>query len=166
MASLFISYSRKDTESARRLTQALKSQNLDFWIDWEGIPPTVDWRNEIQTGIEEADIFVFLLSPDSCASKVCGEELDHAVRNGKRLIPIVIRDVPAGNAPGELRALNWIFLRETDNFEAGFGRLLTAMQTDYAWVQIHRQLQSKALEWERNNHEHGFLLHGEELQDA
>ena len=52
MASLFILY-------ARKLTAAFKGQNLDFWIDWAGIPPTVDWWKEIENGIEEADIFCF-----------------------------------------------------------------------------------------------------------
>jgi len=41
MASLFISYSRKDIAPARKLTESLKGQDLDFWIDWEGIPPTL-----------------------------------------------------------------------------------------------------------------------------
>ena len=71
MTSLFISYSRKDIEFARKLTAAFKGQDLDFWIDWEGIPPTVDWWKEIQKGIEEANVFVFLISPDSAQSLAC-----------------------------------------------------------------------------------------------
>ena len=55
MASFFISYSRKSIEAARKLTQAFRGSDLDFWIDWEGIPPTVDWWKEIETGIERAD---------------------------------------------------------------------------------------------------------------
>src|SRR5512139_4112476 len=98
MASLFISYSRKDINFARKLTDAFKGQNLDFWIDWEGIPPTVDWWKEIQQGIEQADIFLFLISPDSVKSKVCAQEIDHAVKNGKRLIPIVVRDISSDAA--------------------------------------------------------------------
>ena len=39
MASLFISYSRKDKEAARKLTEAFKGQDLDFWIDWEDCQP-------------------------------------------------------------------------------------------------------------------------------
>src|SRR6266498_3229669 len=166
MASLFISYSRKDIEFAQKLTATFKSQDLDFWIDWEGIPPTVDWWKEIAKGIEEADVFLFLISPDSAKSKVCGQEIGHAAKNGKRLIPVVVRDIKADESPAELKPLNWIFLRETDDFNAGFNKLITAIKTDYEWVQAHRQLQVKALEWERNNHENGFLLHEEELQDA
>src|SRR5512145_3053509 len=99
MASVFISYSRKDIEAARKLTEAFKGQDLDFWIDWEGIPPTVDWWKEIEKGIEETDFFLFLLSPDSAESKVCGQEIQHALKNGKRLIPIVVRTIPASEAP-------------------------------------------------------------------
>jgi hypothetical protein len=126
----------------------------------------VDWWREIEKGIEEADIFLFLLSPDSIQSDVCKKEIGHAVKNGKRLIPVVIRDVQAGEVPSELRPLNWIFLREIDDFNTSFGNLITAIKTDYAWVQVHRQLQVKALEWERHNHEISFLLRGKELQDA
>src|SRR5690349_13685097 len=166
MASLFISYSRKDIDTARKLTEEFKSQDIDFWIDWEGIPPTVDWWKEIAKGIEEADIFLFLISPDSAKSRVCGQEIGHAAKNGKRLIPVVVRDIKADESPAELRPLNWIFLRENDDFDLGFSKLLTAIKTDYEWVQTHRELQVKALEWERNDHDDGFLLHGKELQDA
>ena len=93
MAKVFVSYSRKDIDFARRLTMELKKSELDFWIDWEGIPPTVDWWKEIEKGIEEADIFLFLISPDSASSKVCGMEIDTAVKNAKRIIPLVVRDI-------------------------------------------------------------------------
>lgn len=163
---MFISYSRRDIDFARRITQAFKSQKLDFWIDWEGIPPTVDWWKEIQKGIEEADIFLFLLSPDSAKSNICRKEIGHAIANGKRLIPVVIRDVKAEEAPPELQPLNWIFLRESDVFADGFDKLMTAVKTDYEWVQTHRQLQVKALEWDRSSRENSFLLRGKELRDA
>lgn len=166
MTSLFISYSRRDIDFARRFADAFKVQKLDFWIDLEGIPPTVDWWKEIQKGIEEVDIFLFLLSPDSAISNICRKEIGHAVANGKRLIPVVIRDVKTEEAPPELRLLNWIFLRESDNFADGFGTLMTAIKTDYEWVQTHRQLQVKALEWDRASKENSFLLRGKELRDA
>jgi uncharacterized delta-60 repeat protein len=166
MASLFISYSRKDVEVAKKLTDSFNGQGLDFWIDWEGIPPTVDWWKEIEKGIEEADIFLFLISPDSAKSKVCRQEIEYAAKNGKRIVLIVVRDIKADESPSELQHLNWIFLRESDDFTAGFGKLITAVKTDYDWVQTHRQLQVKALEWERNNKENSFFLRGKELQDA
>lgn len=166
MTSLFISYSRKDIEFARKLTESLAGQDLDFWIDWEGIPPSVDWWKEIEKGIEEADIFLFLISPDSVASKVCVQEIDHAVQNGKRLIPIIVRDIKLEDSPAELNHLNWIFFRENDDFKESFGKLTDAIKTDYEWVQIHRRLQVRALEWDRANKDNSFLLRGSDLQEA
>src|SRR4030095_8756340 len=127
MSSLFISYSRKNIEAARKLTEAFKGQDLDFWIDWEGIPPTVDWWKEIEKGIEEADIFLFLISPDSCRSKVCKQEIAHAAKNGKRLIPLVVSEIKGEEAPAEISHLNWIFIRETDDFDPAFAKFITAL---------------------------------------
>lgn len=93
MAKIFVSYSRKDIEFAKRLTEELQKSELDFWVDWEGIPPTVDWMRQVQKGIEESVVFLFLLSPDSAKSKVCREEIVHAVKNGKRLIPLIVREI-------------------------------------------------------------------------
>jgi hypothetical protein len=166
MAKVFISYSRKDIEFAKRLTGELQKSDLDFWIDWEGIPPTVDWWKEIEKGIEEADVFLFLISPDSAKSRVCGQEIEVAVRNGKRIIPIVVHDVDWQDTPPGLRHLNYIFFRGNDDFDASVQKLMIAIHTDYDWVAIHRRLQVKALEWERNHHENSLLLRGKDLQDA
>ena len=166
MAKIFVSYSRKDIEFAKRLTGELQKNDLDFWVDWDGIPPTVDWWKEIEKGIEEADAFIFLISPDSAASKVCGQEIDCAVKNSKRIIPIVVREVKGDAIPRQLSHLNWIFFRKSDDFNAAIQKLLNAIHTDYDWVKIHSRLQMKALEWERNDRESSFLLRGKDLQDA
>jgi len=109
MAKAFVSYSRKDIEFAKHLTGELQKSEMDFWIDWEGIPPTVDWWKEIQKGIEEADVFLFLMSPDSAKSEVCGQEIETAIKNGKRLIPLVVREIAWSDTPPHLEHLNYIF---------------------------------------------------------
>ena len=166
MAKAFVSYSRKDIAFAKRLTAELQKGDLDFWIDWEGIPPTVDWWREIEKGIEEADVFLFLISPDSAQSKICGQEIDTAVKNGKRLIPLVVRDIPSEDTPVPLRHLNWIFFRENDDYDASLNKLMSSIHTDYEWVQEHRWLQVRALDWQRNNKDFGSLLRGKDLHDA
>jgi hypothetical protein len=167
MNQLFISYSRKDTEFARRLAESFAAQSMDAWVDWQDIPPTVDWMKEIEKGIEEADIFIFIVSPDSIRSSVCAAEVAHAIKNGKRIAPVVAREVDMKEAPATLTHLNWIFFsRPQDKFGEAFEKLLTAINTDYDWVQTHAQLRIKALEWDRNNHEDSFLLRGKELADA
>ncbi|NOT05599.1 MAG: toll/interleukin-1 receptor domain-containing protein [Anaerolineales bacterium] len=167
MNQLFISYSRKDTEFAKRLAEKFTAQKLETWVDWEDIPPSVDWMKEIEKGIEEADVFVFIISPDSIRSSVCAEEVAHAIKNGKRIAPVIAREVDMKEVPATLTHLNWIFFaRPQDNFDDAFEKLMLAIQTDFDWVQTHAKLQVKALEWERINHEDSFLLRGRELADA
>ncbi|MBI5954301.1 MAG: TIR domain-containing protein [Chloroflexi bacterium] len=165
MTKVFISYSRKDKVFAGRLTEALGKSELETWIDWEDIPPTADWMDQIHKGIEQADAFLFLLSPDSVASKVCEQEVDHAVQNGKRLIPIVARDVNPNDVHPALGKVNWIYCRESDDFDGAVNKTLSAIRTDLVWVESQRRLQVKALEWDKRK-DTSLLLRGKDLQEA
>lgn len=163
---VFLDYSRKDIEFARRIADALTSRGYQLWVDWESIPPSVDWMREIEKGIVEADVFLFLISPDSIRSKISEKQLEIVARNGKRLIPLIVRDIKADEAPQQIANLNWIFFRETDDFDVALERLITAISTDYEWLQVHRRLQVQALEWEQGGRDDGYLLRGKPLQDA
>lgn len=162
---IFISYSRKDIAFARKLVDRFTSREITAWIDWRGIPPSVEWWKEIEDAIEKSDVFLFLISPDSIASEPCQKEIAHCVRNGKRIVPVVVRD-PINNVQEVLAKLNWIFLRENDDFDFGFESLLEAIFTDFEWVKAHGRLQVKALDWERHNGERSLLLRGKDLRDA
>ena len=93
MTKVLISYSRKDSAIARKLIGEFTSLDLEVWVDWEDIPPAVGWLEQIEQGIEESDAFIFLISPDSIISEVCKVEVEHARKNHKRIVPILIRDV-------------------------------------------------------------------------
>lgn len=166
MARIFVSYSRKNKDFCRQLTNELQQREFDFWVDWEGIPPTVDWMKEIEKGIEEADTFLAIVTPDWISSKVCIDELNIAVKNGKRLIPVVPCDIVWDSVPPALAQLNFIFFTEAFSFDEQLNKLLTALDTDYGWLKTHRRLQVKALEWERADREVGFLLRGRDLEEA
>jgi len=167
MNQLFISYSRNDTEFTRGFTDRFTVEGLDAWVDWQDIPPSVDWMKEIQKGIEDADVFLFLVSPDSISSPICADEVGHAVANGKRIIPVIVREIDVKLAPPTITHLNWIFFsRPQDDFEQSFAHVLQAIHTDYDWVQTHRRMQVKALEWDRSQREESLLLRGKDLQDA
>lgn len=166
MADVFISYSRKDREFAARLHEALAARGKDVWIDWEDIPPSAKWRAEIETHIESADAFVFVISPDSLASEVCSWELDRATERNKRLIPVVCRDPIAPTAGNPLADLNWIFFRLDSEFDSGLAKLMGAIDTDLEWVRAHRRLLVRAGEWERESRDASFLLRGRDLEEA
>jgi len=172
MSHIFISYARKDLDFASRIVGELAEKGLDTWIDWKSIPKGEYWEQEIYRGIEEADAFLFLLSPDSVRSQMCNKEIEHAVANSKRVLPIVIHETEVTNflyetSRQEISKCNWIFCRSgQDNFITAIGEMLNTIQTDYEWLKYHTKLQVKALEWERSRYEKSFLLHGRELQDA
>jgi len=166
MSHIFISYSRKDLTFAGEVVQALAENELDTWIDWKSIPKGEDWEQEIYGGIEEADAFLFLLSPDSVRSEMCNKEIAHAVRNGKRILPIVIRDPDSKLIHPEISKRNWIFCRAgQDDFHKAIEEARTTIHINYEWLKYHTKLQIKALDWERHN-DHGRLLRGKELREA
>ena len=167
MTHIFISYSRKDIDFAGRIVQALADNDLDTWIDWKSIPKGEDWEQEIYRGVEEADAFLFLISPDSILSEMCQKEIAHAAGNGKRILPIYIRDTNEGEIPEFIRKHNWIFCRDgQDVFERAIAEACKTIQTDFEWLNFHTELQVKALKWHRRGGERSLLLRGKELEDA
>ena len=172
MPHIFVSYARKDISFADKIVQALAERDLDTWIDWKSIPKGEYWEQEIYRGIDEADAFLFLISPDSVQSQMCSKEIARAVKNSKRILPIVIRDTDIANFPNEtsiqeISKRNWIFCRDgQDNFTGAIGETFKTIHTDYEWLKYHTRLQVQSLEWQKSNHENSFLLRGKELQDA
>jgi len=165
-ANVFISYSRRNKEFVQELYGALEATGREVWVDWENIPVAVDWWQEIQLGIELADTFVFVLSPDSVASKVCGQEIEEALKHNKRLVPVMCQDVQPDLVHPELARLNWIFLRPQDDFQKGFKGLLEALDQDLDYVRTHTRLLVRALEWDRNHRDSSYLLRGADLERA
>jgi len=163
---IFISYSRKDKEFVRRLHEALNRRDREAWVDWEDIRPTEEFMQAIYGAIEGSDTFIFVLMPDSVASVVCGREIEHAAAHNKRMVPIVAREVNADTVPEALAKLNWIFYRDSDDFEKATDELVSALDTDLKWVHAHTRLLTRAIEWNANGKNNSFVLRGEDLRSA
>lgn len=112
-------------------------------------------------------MFLFVLSPDSICSEVCSWEVDHAVKNGKRVIPVVCRDVDYREVRKELASLNWIFFRaDGDDFDAAMKLLVKNIDKDGVHCRIHTKLLVRGIEWEKCNFEKSLLLSGNDLLRA
>jgi hypothetical protein len=171
MSDVFISYSRKDSEFVSILHEALEKSNRETWVDWEGIVKGTEWWKEIEEGIEGADTFVFVISPDSVASKVCQDEINHAIKYNKQILPIVYRDAyelleKENSAHQAISSHNWLFFRDTDNFDQSFKELIDALNLDIAHVKGHTHVLVRALKWDNEARKEGFLLRSEELGDG
>ncbi len=141
MSDVFISYSRKDQVFARRLFESLTQEQFDSWADWDDIPYSSEWWQQIQRGIEAANNFVCILSPSYIESKICNDELAYARQLGKRIIPVVRREFMQGGQylpeiraelfgkPGlnvldenvrEIGKINYIFFRKKKGYDCQF----------------------------------------------
>lgn len=179
---VFISYSRRDSEIMRRMYEALNARGFSIWVDWDDIPKGRDWLDEIYAGIENGDSFVCIVSLDFMKSEICHYELAHALKQHKRVIPVIYHDVTLEKVGGfwiekdweqtartnwnALRHINWLFFRETDDFDAAFEVLVRTLQTDIEYVREHTRILQRTLEWEKSGHNAEFLLRGDQLQRA
>jgi WD40 repeat protein len=182
MTDIFISYSRKDKDFVRRLHDALAAHNRDSWVDWEDIPRAADWLDEIYRGIDAADTFVYVISPDSLTSEVCNLEMAHARARNKRVIPLIRRDADEKTLAGDwfnqdweqtarenwtaLKHLNWLFFRDTDDFDSELGVLLRTMDTDLTYLKEHTRLLTRAGEWDGHGRNPAYALRGDDLTTA
>jgi WD40 repeat protein len=63
--------------------------------------------------------------------------------------------------------INWVYFREgIDNFENSFIGLIELVRRQADYVEQHTHLLAKALEWERHQKQHSWLLIGEDKQQA
>src|SRR5215213_7658942 len=160
----FVSYSRRDQPFVVELKEALERRGRNVWIDADDIPPGAPWRRELGTGIEAADAFVFVISPDSVASPECAEELTRATELGKRLVPVLYRDVRP--LPDALASVQYIDIEKSAGLERSVEQLDAAIETDHDWVREHTQWLARALRWDDGGRESSRLLRGAELDAA
>jgi len=195
MSDVFISYSRKDIAFASLLRQSLEGCQVDTWIDWDRIPVGERWWGEIQEAIQSANIFMFIISKSSLGSKVCKQEIELALKNHKRIIPVVVDDLKPEEVQAfvpDLPQYNWIiFMREhifqlaenplaegekpedkivalpkRPQFEQALEKLNIAIHTDWEWVKSHTRLQVDALRWEAGGKNASYLIRGAALEEA
>jgi hypothetical protein len=174
MADVFISYAREDKKFVRKLDDALAKSGRSSWVDWNDIPLGTKWWEEVCRGIESAHTFALVISQDALNSYWCKKELDHAVKNNKRLAPISILDDDdvaekdiTQDIPPTLATHQWyIKFREQDDFEEAFQKLIKDLDTDLEWVRFHTRLLVRAKEWDNGARDPSFLLRGKTLEEA
>jgi WD40 repeat protein len=166
VTSVFISYSRRDKGFVQRLHDALSERDYEVWVDWEDIPPSSEWVEEIRTGVRSADGFIYVISPESVASEQCEAELDRAVEQRKRILPILHREPDGKPVPEAAASLNWVYLRDSDDFDAGLAQLVAAIETDLEHVRTHTRIGVEAARWEASNGDRSLLLRGSDLAAA
>src|SRR2546422_7218280 len=109
-AKVFISYSRKDSAFAEQLVAALGERHFAAYLDTKDIAPGEAWQQRLGKLILAADAVVFLLSPDAVRAPICRWEGEEAVRQPKRVLPVVHPPTQLGAIPPEPAQLHLIHL--------------------------------------------------------
>ncbi len=156
-SDVFISYSRKDGDFARKLNTALQEAGKTTWFDQESISKGVDFRKEIYKGIESSDNFLFIISPDAVTSPYCFDETDHAAGRSKRFITVRRRQTNPQLMPEHLRKIQWIDF-EARAWDEAFPELIQAIDLDREHARQHTVFQQRASEWSENGRSDDFLL--------
>src|ERR1017187_5579178 len=88
MSDIFISYSPQDAEQALTLTEKLRTEGIDVWIDRRDGDRGIQRGAEIVEHIDACSTFVLLISIDSVESDEVLKELSIAFDQNKRIIPV------------------------------------------------------------------------------
>jgi hypothetical protein len=108
LPNTFISYSRQCIGFVDDLAHKLQKQGSKVWLDYLSLIPGRPWLEQIHRGLEEADVLLFVISPESVSSRSVEVEWRHFLEHKKRIILLIFQAVPL---PAELAGLEWVDFR-------------------------------------------------------
>jgi len=126
MARLFLSYAHADGGGlARRLADDLGARGHVVWLDEKRLLAGSSWSLEIEENIDGADAVVALLSRASYRSDICRGEQLRALRQKKRVVPVLIQ--ADADRPVYLESRHYIQI-DPAAYEDGLRELLRAVE--------------------------------------
>lgn len=88
MSHIFISYSRKDTKVVEQFVESLRKQDFIVWQDVSNISAGDQWHQALLDAIDQTAAVLVFWSQAASHSQYVKEELDRAIQQGKRIIPV------------------------------------------------------------------------------
>lgn len=126
---VFISYSSQDQAFVEGLRQQLRENQVEYWVDREGIPPGAsNWEHAIRKAIQGASNVIYVVTPNSFESSVVQGEIALAEMEGLTIYPVwaqgehFIRCVPL-----KMGKAQYIDMRG-DSYASGIEQLLEAIK--------------------------------------
>lgn len=133
MADIFLSYSRKDSDHAKRFAERLSEYGWTVWWDTRILPGT-QWDREIVRELKSARVVVVLWSRHSVESDFVQAEARRGLKRGI-LIPASIDDVNDDDLPLAFDSRQTAHLAAPDpiELEQEWNKLLAAIESDDAF---------------------------------
>jgi WD40 repeat protein len=170
MTDIFICYDVEHDKAIRdKIVQSLSRYAKTTWRHDYDIKTGDNYEGSIEQGIENADNFLYFISPHAIVSEFCQRELAHALKYNKRIVPLLIAPTPESEIPAVLHDLQYIDF--TDNtcqadYDSDIDDILNILRQEQEYYEQHKVLLARALQWETQNHKPSFLLRGHHLENA
>jgi hypothetical protein len=130
LGKIFISHSSLDKPFVRKLRKKLETDGYGVWLDEKDMVVGDPLSSSIFKAIEDAHIFLVIISSAAIKSKWLKFELNAATEKmvqGKcRVIPIIIENV---SLPGEVRGL--LYSDFSRSSRDGYKQIITALEYEY-----------------------------------
>ena len=161
LTDVFVCYDSQDRPIRDHIVQALSCYAITTWTHDQDIQKGTDFTKAIEQGIENADNFLLLLSPQSATAEYVQQELAHALKYHKRIIPLLIAPIDLARLHPALRHLQYL------TFQDGvIDELLALLNQDKTYHEQHKILLTRALKWLAAAKKPAFLLRGYNLENA
>src|ERR1700733_3347600 len=164
---VFISYSRRDSsEFAEELLAGLELAGFAAFLDRHDIAAGEEWEVRLGPVIRQADTVVCAVSPESVKSPRCEWEVQRALAEAKRVLPVIFKSVPDADIPAELQKRQFVRFDTVPGITRPLAQLAEALRQDLDWVREHTRMGELAGRWEGRGHPESLLLRGEDLAAA
>jgi formylglycine-generating enzyme required for sulfatase activity len=164
---VFVSYSRRDSSDfAEELVAGLEVAGFTAFLDRHDIVAGEDWEARLGGLIEQADTVVFVVSPEAVKSERCVWEVDKALAEAKRLLPVVWKAVPDSEIPAQLSRRQFVRFDTGVGFARPLGQLAEALRQDIDWLREHTRLGELARRWDARGRPESLLLRGDDISAA
>src|SRR5579871_346062 len=108
MAAIFISYSHRDEDIAKKIKTWLDGQQYEqVFLDADpktGIPIGEDWQQKLYEGLSRCHVIILVLTPRWCESTWCFVELAYARALGKIILPVLFEPIKDQQVLPEIQA--------------------------------------------------------------
>ncbi len=189
LTDVFVSYAAEkdlpEGEQSRilslrhNITKALARHGITTWLHDQDIQKGLgSFETAIYKGVEQADLVLFFISKESVKSKWCLLELEHAIKYNKRIIPLLIEEVPEAERPEAIQKLQYINFTDNDearvlktkrdksDFEKDIDELVREIRLDQHYFRQAKTLLVHALKWKESGENDSLILRGYELKNA
>lgn len=117
MDKIFVSYSRKDMDFARKLARDLEKAGYNVWWDITDLRGGDDWVRTIPAAIADSKYIIVVITPNSVESEWVRKEYTQALSLRKKIIPIMLVPIAVPFALNTINFVNFAVGEYEDNFK-------------------------------------------------